>query len=333
MHLLLTIPFPTYLLEKLRSVSTSVEVETISLTNGRWPDDLVTTAEVIYGLRNFPTAAQSPALRWIQLHSAGVDKLHDTAVWQRDILITTSSGIHTPNISQYVFAQLLNWANRVPEWGKQQARQEWSGNRNQQYLPIELRGKTLGILGYGSLGREIGRLAKAFGMRVLATKRDGRRTVDSGYQIPGTGDPEGTLADRIYPSEATRSMLAECDFVVVTLPLTAQTHHLLDETMLKAMKPTSFLVNVGRGGLINEEHLVKALKKGWIAGAGLDVFEQEPLPSNSPLWQMENVHITPHISGLTPAYDERAIDLFAENLRRYLAAQPLLNVVDRAIGY
>jgi phosphoglycerate dehydrogenase-like enzyme len=128
-------------------------------------------------------------------------------------------------------------------------------------------------------------------------------------------------------------MLAECDYVVVTLPLTEKTHHLFNEDLLREMKPNAYLVNVGRGGLIDEKALVKALKKGWIAGAGLDVFEEEPLPADSPLWAMENVVLTPHISGFTLHYDRRAVDLFTENLRRYLAGDKLLNRVNREEGY
>jgi D-2-hydroxyacid dehydrogenase (NADP+) len=128
-------------------------------------------------------------------------------------------------------------------------------------------------------------------------------------------------------------MLAACDYLVITLPLTSRTHHLINESLLKEMKPTAFLVNVGRGSIINEPDLVKALQRGWLAGAGLDVFEQEPLPADSPLWSMENVIISPHVSGFTPYYDERAVDLFADNIRRYLAGEPLLNQVNREREY
>jgi D-2-hydroxyacid dehydrogenase (NADP+) len=128
-------------------------------------------------------------------------------------------------------------------------------------------------------------------------------------------------------------MVAECDYVVLCLPLTPKTRHVYDESVLREMKPTSYLVNIGRGELIPEKDLVKALKKGWIAGAGLDVFETEPLPEKSPLWSMDNVILTPHVSGFTAHYEERAVDLFKENLRRYLAGEPLLNLVDREEGY
>ena len=128
-------------------------------------------------------------------------------------------------------------------------------------------------------------------------------------------------------------MVTECDYVVITVPLTTKTHHLVNEVMLREMKPSCVLINVGRGAIVNEDDLVKALKKGWIAGAGLDVFETEPLPAESPLWSMDNVILSPHVGGFTPHYDERVTDLFAENLRRYLAGDHLLNQVNRQVEY
>jgi phosphoglycerate dehydrogenase-like enzyme len=280
-----------------------------------------------------PRPEQAPNLRWVQGHWAGVDKLVGTPLWESDVMITSASGVHAPNMAQYAMTQILAWAHRVPRWFRFQREGRWPSRKWDTFMPDELRGRTLGILGYGSIGREVARLAKAFGMTILVTKRDAKHTEDIGYNVPGYGDPGGVLPQRIYPPEATRSMVAECDYVVVTLPLTPRTRHLFDESLLREMKPTSFLVNVGRGELINENDLVKALNKGWIAGAGLDVFETEPLPENSPLWQMEKVIMTPHISGITAHYDDRAADLFATNLRRYLAGEPLLNLVKRSEGY
>jgi phosphoglycerate dehydrogenase-like enzyme len=227
----------------------------------------------------------------------------------------------------------LAWAHRVPNWFNYKQAKSWPSNRWETFVPQELSGKTLGILGYGSIGRELARLAKPFGFKILVTKRNARQLTDSGYSKPGLGDPDCTLPDRVYPSEATRSMVTECDYVVITLPLTERTHYLFDEALLRAMKPTAFLINVGRGAIIKETDLVRGLKKGWLAGAGLDVYEIEPLPDDSPLWEMENVILTPHVSGFTPNYDERAIDIFAENLRRYMAGEPLLNLVNREEGY
>lgn len=332
-HVVVTAPFPNELLDKIRAVSSDIRLEVVPLVDRRWPAGRSTDAEVIYALDDLPSLEQAPKLRWVQAHWAGVDHLRDHPIWNSTILLTNASGIHAPNMAQYVMAQLLAWAHRTPRWFYYQARGEWPPNRWEKFVPDELRGKTLGIAGYGSIGREVARLASCFGMRVLATKRDARRLEDEHYEIAGAGDREGSVAARIYPGEATRSMVAECDYVVIALPLTARTRYLFDEQMFRAMKPTAFLVNVGRGDIVNERDLIQALKKGWIAGAGLDVFSTEPLPADSPLWKMENVIISPHVSGFTRAYDERAVDLFVENLRRYQAGQPLLNVVNREEGY
>lgn len=333
-NLLLTAPFPSHLVDKIRAVSPNLVIEQRTLPNGRWPDDWATEAEIYYALGAVPPLSQAPNLQWVQTHYAGIDSLKESELWHSDLLITTASGVHAINMAQYALTQILAWAHRVPNWFKYKQSHTWAKeSRWDTFVPQELHGKTLGILGYGSIGRELARLAKPFGLKILVTKRDGRQLADSGYTPPGHGDPEGNLPDRIYPSEATRSMLAECDFVVITLPLTARTHHLVDADVLKAMKPTAYLVNVGRGAIINEADLVRGLKKGWLAGAGLDVYEEEPLPDDSPLWEMPNVIMTPHISGFTPMYDERATDIFAENLRRYLAGEPLLNLVNRIEGY
>lgn len=333
-RVVVTAPFPEELIEKLRAVSPDLDVRQKPLAESAWPEDRTTSAEILYAISALPRPEQAPNLRWVQTHWAGVDHLRNQPIWNSDVKIATASGIHAPNIGQYVMAQLLAWSNRVPRWLEYQKRAEWPVNgRWDKFVPQELRGKTLGILGYGSIGREIARLAKAFGMEVLATKRDARHVVDDGYRLPGTGDPDGTMADRIYPSEATRSMLALCDYVVLTMPLTPKTQNMIDESMLREMKATCFLVNVGRGALIRQGDLIRALERGWIGGAGLDVFENEPLPANNPLWSMSNVIISPHVSGFTRHYDERATDLFAENLRRYLADEPLLNLVNPAVGY
>jgi phosphoglycerate dehydrogenase-like enzyme len=332
-RLLITAPFPSHLVDKIRAVSPNLTIEQRTLPNGRWPDDWTTEAEIYYALSGVPPLTQAPNLQWVQAHYAGVDSLKDSELWQSDVLITTASGVHTANMAQYTLTQILAWAHQVPNWFKYKQTKRWAINRWETFVPQELHDKTLGILGYGSIGRELARLVQPFGCKILVTKRDARQLADPGYSVLGSGDPAGDLPDRVYPSEATRSMISECDFVVITLPLTERTHYLFDEEMLKAMKPSAFLVNIGRGAIIKEADLVRGLKKGWLAGAGLDVYEEEPLPDDSPLWEMENVILTPHVSGFTPHYDERATDIFTENLRRYLAGEPLLNLVDREEGY
>src|SRR5260370_26040338 len=196
----------------------------------------------------------------------------------------------------------------------------------------ELRGKSMGIVGYGRIGRQVVRLAQAFGMRifVIARWRDHR---DRGYQIANVGDSQGTLPERYFVPEQLHGMLAECDVVVIAVPLTPSTRGMFNEAAFKAMKSTAFLVNIARGDVCNESDLIRALEEKQIAGAALDVFEHEPLPSDSPLWRLPNVLISPHISSLTPKYDERAAELFAENVRRYMTGEPLLNAVDRTLVY
>jgi len=250
-----------------------------------------------------------------------------------DVLITTTSGIHAPPIAEYAFASMLAWSRRVPKMLYYQNRREWPQGRWELFVGQELRGATLGIVGYGSIGREVGRLGKCFGMRVVATKRSVGQVADTGYRVPGTGDPEGQILNRIYPPEQLREMLAECDYVVISLPLTPDTRGLIGEEELRAMKPNAYLVNISRGGIVDEAALIKALQEGWIAGSGLDVFEEEPLPPDSPLHDLDNVILSPHVAGFSPHYDERASDLFAENLRRYLAGVELLNLVDKEVGY
>jgi phosphoglycerate dehydrogenase-like enzyme len=211
-----------------------------------------------------------------------------------------------------------------------QTRGEWPSQRWRKSVPQELRGATVGVVGYGSIGREVGRLARAFGMRVLGTRRGGTSET-AGYELPAlTGGDE---PDRLYGSDQLLDMLPESDYVVLTVPYTSATHHLIDRRALGAMKPESVLINVARGSVVDETALIQALREGSVAGAALDVFEEEPLPNDSPLWKMDNVIISPHVAGFTPHYDDRATALFAENLRRYLAGKPLLNQVERGREY
>jgi phosphoglycerate dehydrogenase-like enzyme len=202
------------------------------------------------------------------------------------------------------------------------------------FVPVELRGATLGIIGYGSIGRELARMATtALGMRVLACKRDPSRRADDGYQLPGTGDPDGALPEAWFAPSRLHDMLRHSDVVVMCAPLTAETRTMIGSAELAAMKPSAFFVNVGRGPTIDEAALAAALKSGRLAGAAVDVFHEEPPPAGHPLYALDNVIVSPHVSGFLASYDDRCTDLFAENLRRFLAGTPLLNQVDRARGY
>jgi phosphoglycerate dehydrogenase-like enzyme len=294
------------------------------------PPELRDQVEVLYTFSAIPDPAQFPGLRWVQLHTAGVNHLLNTPLWNSDLTITTISGIHVPTIAEYVLMMMLALAHRLPRMLDYQTRGEWPSRRWRKFVPQELRGATLGVLGYGSIGREIGRLARAFGMRVLGSRR-GQASGPAGYKLPELSSDDEP--DRLYTPDQLTEMLPECDYVVLTVPYTSATHHLINREALRAMKPSTVLINVARGAVIDEAALVHALHTGLIGGAALDVFEQEPLPDDSPLWTMDNVILSPHVAGFTPHYDDRATTLFAENLRRYLAGEPLLNQVARKREY
>jgi phosphoglycerate dehydrogenase-like enzyme len=335
-HVLSTLRLDGDLLDQLRAVSPRVKVVQEPCRDdgevaGALGDHPAT--EVLYSFflpKDAPDLA--PRLHWIQLHTAGADHILGQPIMDRDVVVTTSSGIHATPIAEYVFASMLAHRWQVPMWTRCQRDGEWPSGRWNLYARPELRGATLGIIGYGSIGREVGRLGHAFGMRVLALRRSAGRA-DQGYAVGQTGDPEGSLPEGFYARAELHEMLGRCDYVVIAMPLTPATLHLIGEAELRAMKPTSYLVNIARGPIVDEGALVRALRGGWIAGAGLDVFEEEPLPSDSPLWDLENALISPHVAGFTPRYDERATALFVQNLARYLAGEPLLNRVDREQGY
>lgn len=295
---------------------------------------LTPETEVLYTHTTPFPLDQAPRLRWIQVNSAGIDLLYNTPVWQSEIAITNASGIHVVQIAEYVLGMLLAYAHHFPEAARLQAEARWPAMSAK--LPLstrELRGKTLGILGYGAIGREVARLAAAFGMRILATQRAGRAASFDGWTPPGTGDLAGSIPARFYDLSELHTMLPECDMLVLALPLSAQTRHLIGQAELALMRRHAFLVNIGRGPLIDHEALSAALQARSIGGVALDVTEPEPLPSSSPLWHLDNAIITPHISGMSAYYDERIVDLLCENLSRYLAGKPLLNLVQRDRGY
>ena len=334
LNVLLTLRFTPAQLDKLRAVSPRLHIQQRTVRQGmKLIDVLDPQVHILYtGDTEFPLSAV-PQLRWVQLHSAGVEHVMDTEVWRSDVPLTSLNGIHAVPMAEYVLALILAFAHRVPRMLDYQRRAEWAGERWATFLPLEMRGKTLGLVGYGAIGREVARLGSAFGMRILATKRTASDPRYTGWQQRGVGDPEGRLPERFYAPEDLKALLAESDYVVITTPLTPETEGFIGAAELAAMRPSAFLVNVGRGAVIDQPALVAALQAGRLAGAGLDVFDPEPLPADSPLWGMDNAILSPHISGFTPRYDDWATDLFAENLRRFLDEDPLINLVDRERGY
>jgi phosphoglycerate dehydrogenase-like enzyme len=336
LNVLVTVDFSDAIMERLKNISPRLRVTQKFVRNAsEIPADVWAETDILYTMGVVPEPEQAPRLKWVQGHFAGVDSVIDKPLFRsKDLILTSAAGIHATTMAELTFGMILYFARKFPLALQMQQRAEWLPNRHQILLPRELRRSTLGIVGYGAIGREIARIGKAFGMEVLATKRDAKNPAfGNSYAEPGTGDPDGSMVDRLYPSEATRSMVALCDFVVLTVPLYNGTKAFFDADMFGAMKKTAVLINMARGGVVDEPAMIKALQNGQIAGAGLDVFAQEPLPANSPLWKMDNVLITPHIAGNTDRYHETAADLFAGNLERYLERKELMNRVDTERGY
>lgn len=334
-EVLITLPFPDELVSEVRAISPRLHVTVRPAKEAaEIPDEVWEQVEVLYTNHVLPGPDRAPHLRWIQFHWAGVDSLLDHPALQNEGLVaTTLSGSSASQVAEYVLMMLLALGHHLQDLFAHQLRADWPEDRWKRFTPTELRDSTVGIVGYGSIGRQVARLLHAFGATVLATKRDVMHPEDSGYAPEDMGDPTGDLVHRLYPPQALRGMLKECDFVVVTVPLTAETHHLLGARELAAIKSGAYLVDIARGNVVDHEALAAALQSGKLAGAALDVFPQEPLPADSPLWKMPDVIITPHISGVSAHYDRRAIALFAENMYRYLAGKPLYNRIDLERGY
>ncbi len=328
----LAIDFSDEILADLREVSPRLNIERHFPDV---PDDVIANAEVLYAGRYFPEPENAPLLRWIQLHSAGMNHTFKHRIVQaEDIIITSTSGIHATNMAHYTLMMMLSFNYKMLMAHDLQSKAEWPEHAADLFAPVDLAEQTVGIVGYGSIGRELARLCSTMGMTVLASKRDVMNTADSdGYIEQGTGDPEGDIPDRIYPAEAIISMAKDCDYLVVIVPMTPETENLINDEVFDAMKDTAILINIARGGVIDEPAMITALSSGKIGGAALDVFQKEPLPSTSPLWNLDNVIITPHISGFTQSYHEKAAKVFKENLKRYLENRPLLNQLNRKKGY
>jgi len=330
---LIAAPFAAQLPQQVQAISPDLRVAWPEPEGAAIPDDLWQQAEVLYTHAwTLPAPDRVPHLRWVQLTSAGANSLFEHPLFGQPVMFTTASGVHAVNIGEYVLTVTLAWFHRLAPLLEWQRRGEWPAEAHALFMPEELRGKTIGIVGYGSIGREVARLAQSFGMRVLAMQR-GTDHRDHGFVFPGVGDPEGTIPDRYYPPDQLHAMLSVCDVVVIAVPLTPQTHGMFDAAAFQAMKPTAFLVNIARGDVCDEPALIRALEEQQIGGAALDVFHQEPLPAGHPLWRLPNVFISPHITGLTPQYNERLAMIFVANMRRYLAGESLYNLVDKARGY
>lgn len=331
---LITLPFPAPLIERLQALSPRLRIYVHPANKASdLPADLLPDVEILYTHRALPDPQSVPNLRWIQFHFAGIDHAEQHPLLSTSVLITTLSGAAMTQVAELVLMFLLALGHRLPAILADRPKKRWFDDRFERYQPLELRGSTVGLVGYGSVGREVARLCRAFGATVLATKRDLMHLEDTGYSVEGLGDPQARLVERLYPPQALASMAALCDFLVVAVPLSPETRGLVGRRVFAQMKPTAYLVDVSRGGVVDHGALVEALTEKRIAGAALDVYPVEPLPQDSPLWDLPNTILTPHIAGASSAYYERAAALFAENLQRYLAGQPLLNLYQPERAY
>ncbi|MCM3726209.1 D-2-hydroxyacid dehydrogenase [Neobacillus cucumis] len=276
-------------------------------------------AEIIAGWRKELTdycLTPGSNLKWLQTWSAGVDSLPLERLQSKNINVTSANGVHAYPISETIFALMLGLTRKIHTYVKNQQTKTW----DHAHLSLEIHEKTIGVIGVGEIGKETAKIAKAFGMTVLGVRHSGK---PSDY------------VDEMYTPEQLDQVLPKCDYVVVTLPHTPETHHLFGVQQFNQMKPSAFFINIGRGELVVEEELISALQEGKIAGAGLDVFETEPLSTESPLWEMDNVIITPHTSGATEHYNKRVVEnILIPNLKTYLNGQvPDINLVNFVKGY
>lgn len=295
-------------LEQIRAVAPTAEIKVKPMADLTSAD--VDPAEIIFGFPGKELVESAQRLRWIQLASAGADRLINI---RPDIILTNASGTFGIPIAEWVIGAMVTLSRHLHIYRDRQKQARWEG------MPAakEIHGSIVGILGLGDIGQEVAKRAKAMGARVIGSRR--------------TAAPAPEGVDALLPID---DMLPQVDFLVMALPGTAETQRIMSAERLRLMKPGAFFLNVGRGTSVDEPALIEVLRSGHLAGAALDVTAVEPLPADSPLWQMEQVLITPHCSGRSlEANADRRIAIFLDNLKRYMSGQPLRNVVDRAAGY
>ncbi len=259
----------------------------------------------------------APRLAWVHSRNAGLDSFLFPELVASPVTLTNGSGVFSAPLGEFALAAMLYFAKDLRRMVRNQVAAKW-----EPFDVMRLAGQTVGIVGYGDIGKEVAWRAKAMGMRVFALKR----------HPPSPGSDLGPV-ERMYPSSELIEMISVCDYVVVTAPLTAETLHMIGEAEFAAMKPDAVIINVGRGPVIDEAAMVRALTAGHIKGAGLDVFEHEPLPADSPLYRLENVLVSPHCADNTPDWLDNAMKFFIAQFERFRKGEPLLNVVDKKLGY
>ena len=304
-------------LKRIRSQSREIEIFVVPSTQPEVISRHARDADIMVG---FPmmlekVIGEAKNLKWIHSFSAGVDKLLTPEIVASPVLVSNSAGIHAIPIAEHIIAFMLLFTKRFYDTFAAQQNRTWDRRDDME----ELHGKTVLIVGLGHIGRQAAKLVHCFGAHVIATNRELENK------------PE--FVDEVKSPEQLDEMLPLADFVVLSVPHTRETHHMFNAEKFKKMKPSAVLINIGRGGVVNESDLIAALEQKTIQGVALDVTEVEPLPSDSPLWGMENVILTPHHSGISKEYMRRAIERFCLNLQAFLESKPLPNLVDKKRGY
>jgi phosphoglycerate dehydrogenase-like enzyme len=289
------------------------------------PPELLHDVQVLFCSRppqNFPDLRR---LEWMQIASAGYEHLRPLDLPSRGIRASNARGCYDVPVAEWNVSMMINLARNLRQMIRNQEAKIFFGDS--AAFQREIRGLTVGLWGYGGLGRETARLARLLGMRVHVLARRPVGPAGDVYCVPGTGDPEGVLPHRVYGPAETRTFLSGLDFLIVTLPLAPSTEGLIGENELRALPRTAFVLNPARGRIIRENALLRALREGWIAGAALDTHYYYPLPAGHPLWTFPNVILTPHIAGssLNQNFLGRIWDIFTQNVERFLNGRPLMN--------
>lgn len=330
-HVLSTMCFDDDWLAEIAGASPRIVIsQHPAATLDELPPAVLARAEVLYTSSCFPTRAQAPSLRWVQLDTSGADHLTATALWgEAGIAVTSIGGVSPRPIAAYVMMMVLSFAHSLPRLLEHQRRHDWPtpSDRWERFMPRRLENSRMVIVGYGRLGRAIATAAQGFGIAVTGIRRGGARP---GARFGDKLNPEGV---ELLAQDRLEQALARADHIVVAVPLTGETRGLLGSSAFAATKPGATLINVSRGGVIDETAMLHALADGTLAHVASDVFEREPLPGDSPLWDDHRVIVTPHIAGFAPDYAQQVCALFRANLERYATGRPLANLIDRALGY
>ncbi len=328
MNVLLLHPFSDASLGRLQAGMPGAGISRYASLADASPEALA-EADILFASdsRKLPLPQQTPRLAWLQGYWAGIDHVIGQPIFGGGrVRLTTAAGTHAVVMSEFALMMMMNLAHRFSElqhWRASGAHGGWPVNRR-SYRTDVLAGATLGLIGYGAVGGRLATLGAALGMRIMAMRG---RPIAEGPDAPG--EPSVTWVQR----DGLGKLAAEADYLVIVAALTAETRKMVSAEILALMKPSAYLVNIARGEIIDEPALIDALRERRIAGAALDVFETEPLPPSSPLWELDNVILTPHVSGMAPDYESRVVDIFIDNYQYFVAGKRMPTEVDFERGY